>query len=151
MNSTPKIIEVITGQYTKTISKDDLNQVAIILKMIHNDPLAVYSKHPEAEIIKMVDRFRNMLFLEGQLMDNNCMVQIAYDLDQYITNGSFQVLDDVVIHIRKIAKSKNMLCENNRITDKNDVFRKWEWYNHFKNATKNFTDLNGWNSLTIKN
>lgn len=98
---------------------------------------------------ELLDALRNQIFLDSILSDNNCLKQIAYDLDEVVINYNFDLLIDIAEHIDQVIK--NDFCEHNKIFDKHTDFEKMKWLLHFRELTKNFTDLKGWNSYKWRN
>ncbi|MCH8981777.1 hypothetical protein IH922_07140 [candidate division KSB1 bacterium] len=102
------------------------------------------------QIIIEIDRFRNMMFLEGILQNNQCFINIAYDLDVFICDNNFGVLQDVKERLDEIIQSKDNTCKAIHAKVEYNIFDKMKWDKHFREATNNYKDLKGWNSLKFK-
>ncbi len=139
-------------EFEPKISRELLELIPKIFRRIYAEQQEhSFAGNPENDVIVLVDQLRNMMFYEGIITDNQCFISNAYDLDRFIIEGSFYALTEVAEHIEEMLKMKNLICENNIITDKNSFIKKMEWYSHFKTETQNFTFLRGWNSITIRN
>lgn len=137
---------ILTGVYEKRIKSADFEKISKIFSLIKEDePKKVLDK-----MIIEIDRFRNMLFLEGILQNNQCFISAAYDLDRFITENSFNALQEVKEIIDEIIQSKDNTCKGFHTQADYNIFEKMKWNKHFRTATNNFKDLNGWNSLKIK-
>ena len=97
-------------------------------------------------IIIEIDRFRNMIFLDGILQNNQCFINIAYDLDIFICDNNFGVLQDVKERLDQIIQSNDNTCKAFHAKVEYNIFDKIKWDQHFRKATNDYKDLNGWNS-----
>ena len=134
---------ILTGVYEERIKKDHLKKLSKIFSLLIDQTLT------QAEYEKMmleIDRFRNMIFLDGILQNNQCFINIAYDLDIFICDNNFGVLQDVKERLDDIIQSKDNTCKAFHAKVVYDIFDKLKWNKHFREATNNFKDLNGWNS-----
>lgn len=139
---------ILTGIYEERIKKADLNKITKIFSyIIEGDTI---EKTDYDKMIIDIDRFRNMVFLEGILQNNQCFINIAYDLEVFICEDNFGILQDVKERLDEIIQSKNNTCKAFHAKVVYDIFDKMKWNKHFREATNNFKDLNGWNSLKFK-
>jgi len=137
---------ILTGVYDKKLKRSDFEKFSKMLPFIKENE----SKEILHKLIIEIDRFRNMLFLEGILQDNQCFISTAYDLDRFITENSFDALTEVKEQIDEILQSNDLTCKGFHSQANHDIFEKLKWNKYFRKATNNFKDLNGWNSLRIK-
>ncbi len=138
--------DILKGIYEKRIIRSDFEAINKVFSCINED----LEKSVIDELMIEIDRFRNMLFFEGILQNNQCFITIAYDLDMFITERNFNALEEVKGRFEEILVSENLRCHAFHADPDYGIFEKLKWFNHFKKATKNFKDLNGWNSLKIK-
>lgn len=134
---------ILKGIYEPTIKKDDLIKMSKIFSYFITETL------PQAEYEKMIietDQVRNMIFLEGILQDNQCFINISYDLDMFICEDNFGILQDVKERLDEIIKSKDNTCNGIHAKVEYNIFDKMKWKKHFRLATNDFKNISGWNS-----
>lgn len=122
---------------TKDIQKGILN----VFKDIQSDPNKLNEK-----IMEELDILRNQIFYEGIITNNQCLISMAYDLDELLLNDNLSIIEEIVERFENIVKSENNRCKSDHIDPCYTTDEKLRWYLHFANMTKNFTDVNGWKS-----
>ena len=136
--------DILKGIYEPRIKKDSLEKMSKIFSYIYQDNNI--DKKEFDKILIEIDRFRNMIFLEGILQNNQCFINIAYDIDIFICDDNIGILQDVKEKLDEIIESNDNTCKAYHSKVEYNIFDKIKWNNHFIKATNNFKDLNGWNS-----
>jgi len=137
--------DILKGIYEPKIKNDVLEKLSKIFSYLVNDEQTLTQTEYEKMMIE-IDRFRNMIFLEGILQNNQCFINIAYDLDVFICDDNFGILQDVKERLDEIIKSNDNTCKAIHAKVEYNIFDKMKWDKHFREATNNYKDLNGWNS-----
>ena len=101
------------------------------------------------EQIILIDQFRNMLFLEGILQNNQCFISLAYDLDIFITQKNFDAFEECKERISNIIKSENLQCGAFHVDPNYSFFDKLKWFNHFMELRKE-KGVKAWSTPEIK-
>lgn len=141
--------DILKGIYEPKIKNDDLEKLSKIFSYLVNDEQTLTQTEYEKMMVE-IDRFRNMIFLEGILQNNQCFINIAYDLDVFICDDNFGILQDVKERLDEIIKSNDNTCKAIHAKVEYNIFDKMKWDKHFRKATNNYKDLNGWNSLKFQ-
>ena len=101
----------------KECSKVDFEKINQVFDAIIKDPTdsKIFESQgiPKQELVVLADRFRNQLFLEGVLQNNQCLISLAYDLDRFICDLDLNALVEVNDQIKEIVKSENLTCGAN--------------------------------------
>ena len=135
---------ILTGVYEERMPRNELKKLSKIFSFLI-DSKEFTQKEYETMMLE-IDRFRNMIFLDGILQNNNCFINIAYDLDIFICDNNFGILQDVKERLDQIIQSNDNRCQAFHANVNYDIFEKMKWNKHFRKATNNYKDLNGWNS-----
>lgn len=135
--------KLFEDDFKPRITKELQKAILLIFKEFnkHNEK---YTNDPKAKI--ELDQLRNQIFYEGVMTDNQCFVNIAYDLDEIICNDNLGVFEEIVERWEHILNSNDNQCMAKHCEIKRTFIEKIKWYDIFKEKTKNFTDVNGWST-----
>lgn len=117
-----KIWDLMNGKYEKLITQSQAETISKILANI---------TELDQKTLKELDILRNHLFLESILQDNNCLKQIAYDIDEVIHQKNLGILQDVSKHLGEL-QAGSLVCRQNIIFDKHTALDKLKWFNLFR-------------------
>tara|TARA_B110000495_G_scaffold69201_1_gene59019 strand:+ start:2151 stop:2549 length:399 start_codon:yes stop_codon:yes gene_type:complete len=115
--------------FERLISKRYLKVINKLLKEL------TLEKIDEKEV-NAIDGFRNMIFRDGIMTDNNCLINVAYDLDILLDNidknhdlGMIEEITEIFDHM---IESNSWKCIANHCNVTYSLDEKTNWNNHFK-------------------
>ena len=116
-------------KFKRVISKKQLKDINAALKIFDIN---------EKEIDSL-DQLRNMLFLDGITSDNNCLINIAYDIDILLNdidkNQNLNMIDEITEKFDFMIENKVWYCKackKYKFNIKQPITKKLKWFIHFE-------------------
>ena len=118
-------------RFKKTVDKKALIEINKFLKQLDK-------KCIDQELMDNFEVFRNMIFHDGIVTDNQCLVNMAYDFDELMhnidTNLDMWILQDITEKFDHMIKTNSWYCQSslcNKIETNYDFFTKMKCHIHF--------------------
>ena len=120
-------------RFKRAVDKKSLIEINKLLKQLDK-------KCIDEELMDNFEMFRNMLFHDGIVTDNKCLVNMAYDFDQLMhnidNNLDMWVLQDITESFDHMIKTNSWYCQattcNETIETNYDFFTKMKYHIHFE-------------------
>jgi len=119
-------------RFKRAVDKKALIEINKLLKQLDK-------KCIDQELMDNFEMFRNMIFHDGIVTDNQCLVNMAYDFDELMhnidTNLDMWILQDITEKFDHMIKTNSWYCQSslcNKIETKYDFFTKMKYHIHFE-------------------